>query len=115
MSLSSRSLWITLSLSLLACGFPKSGAAPGPVSPATLEAAKSRWPDASEASLDAGRSLFLARCNGCHSYPDLASIPEAKWPSIMDEMAPKAKLNPEQKDVVLHYVTVARVDQTGAK
>jgi len=98
-------------LGLLAAGciFPKAAPVPGPVSPADVDRGRYRWPDVDRASLSAGRDLFAARCNGCHDYPALTSIPEADWPPIVEKMARKAKLSREQGQLVLRFVLVARV------
>jgi mono/diheme cytochrome c family protein len=97
------------SLFALGCGFPKTTSAPPPpVSPADATGATARWPEATPDRLAAGRALFVARCNGCHGYPDVASVPEDRWPGIVKEMAPKAKLSPAEGDDVLHFVLAAR-------
>lgn len=100
--------WLLVFAALSACGFPKSAAAPGAVSPAEVSAATSKWPDATEAQLTTGRDTFIARCNHCHGYPDLASVSEGDWPGILDRMAKKASLDATQKEAVLRFVLVAR-------
>jgi mono/diheme cytochrome c family protein len=90
------------------CGFPKSAAAPGPVTPAETSAATARWPDATQASLEQGRSLFLAHCNACHSYPDVTAVPDERWPGILDKMGQNAKLDAEQTKLVLRFIQAAR-------
>jgi mono/diheme cytochrome c family protein len=98
-------LSVTFLLALASgCGFPKSGPAPQPVTPATVEAARTRWPDASEAQLAAGRELFLAKCNSCHSYPDLHAVTDDKWPETVKRMGEKAKLDAAQTESVLRFV-----------
>jgi hypothetical protein len=55
----------------------------------------------------------LAKCNGCHGYPELAAIPEARWPSIVERMAHKAGLAAQQGEAVLHYVVASRAERAG--
>ncbi len=99
---------LVLFAALSACGFPKTAAAPGAVSPAEVSAATTKWPDASEAQLTTGREAFVARCNHCHGYPDLASVPDDKWPAVMDRMGKNASLDAAQKEAVLRFILVAR-------
>jgi cytochrome c5 len=90
------------------CGFPPTAEAPGPLSPADVAAARTRWPDSSPEALETGRGLFVAKCNRCHGYPDIPKIATDDWPKIIDRMGNKASLSPPEKDAVLHFVlTVA--------
>ena len=100
-------IWMLL-LAMTACGFPKTGAVPGALSPAQVTAATGRWPDATQPQLEMGRSLFIARCNHCHGYPDIDSIGEDRWPGIMDRMGKNASLDASQRDAVLHFVLASR-------
>lgn len=109
-----RSLLLLLSLMAVACGFPKSGPVPGPVSPTSAASAATKWPGTTEQSLEAGRTTFTAKCNACHSHPDVKAISEEKWPGILDEMAKKADLTPAQKSDVLHFVITARSEGAAA-
>ena len=99
-------------VALTACGFPKTGAAPAPLSPAQVAIAVAKSPATAEPSLSTGRDLFIAKCNGCHGYPDLGSIAEERWPDVMKRMAGKAHLDGSQGDDVLHFVLAARIEPT---
>ena len=86
--------------------------------PAALSAdsatkAATRWPGVTPAALSHGHDLFVAKCNGCHGYPDLGAIPDERWPHIVEKMAKKSDLGPEDGDAVLHYVLASRSEQTG--
>lgn len=94
--------------------YPKAAPAPGAMSPASVEWAAAKWPGETEASLKAGRDLFLANCNKCHGYPDLVANSEEDWPSDVKRMASKADLTPENGDQILHYVLAARNEQVNA-
>jgi len=91
--------------------YPKAGPPPGALSAGGVTSASTRWPGATESSLSAGRDLFLAKCNACHDYPDLAAISDERWPHILDKMARKADLAAEQRDAVLHFVLASRSEQ----
>lgn len=114
--------WLPLSLPLALLGaaliagcYPKAAPAPGAMSPASVEWAAAKWPGETEASLKAGRELFLANCNKCHGYPDLLANSEEDWPSDVKRMASKSDLTPENGDQILHYVLTARNEQASAK
>jgi hypothetical protein len=94
------------------CAFPPAGSLPPPVTAADADAAKARFPDASEGSLNAGRALFASRCNGCHHYPDVSKIEDARWPEILSRMGKKASLDDAQTRAVLSFILVARSEPT---
>jgi hypothetical protein len=81
---------------------------PDPVSAADVSAAISKWPDATEASLTAGRDLFVEHCNKCHGYPAMTAVPDEKWPETIQAMGKKAHLGAEDEQNVLHFVLMAR-------
>ncbi len=99
-------------LAAAAC-YPKAGAAPPPVSEQAAAHAAAVWPGVTPERLAAGHDLFLARCNSCHDYPDLTAIPEENVPRIVERMAHKARLNPDQQDEVLKFVLASRSQQLG--
>lgn len=90
-----------------ACG-PKAGAAPGPLSMASAELARSRWPDASLESLEQGRQLFLTNCHRCHSYPDRTAYTAEEWPALVRRMGRKAHLSDAEATLVLRFVLTDR-------
>jgi mono/diheme cytochrome c family protein len=94
--------------SWVGCAFPPAGDLPPPVTAADADSAKARFPDSSESSLNAGHDLFASRCNGCHRYPDIAKIDDARWPEILSRMGKKANLDDAQAHSVFSFVLVAR-------
>ena len=105
-----------LALSATGCfWYPKGAAAPPPISAGGVSAASARWPGTTTESLAAGRDLFLAKCNNCHDYPDLASVSEDKWPGTIEKMGKKADLGNEQREQVLHFVLAARSEGSAPK
>jgi hypothetical protein len=93
--------------------YPKAGPAPAALSADSVARASTRWPGVTASSLSAGRDHFVAKCNGCHDYPDLAAIPDGRWPDIVERMAKKAQLGAEERDAVLHFVLAARSERAG--
>jgi len=56
---------------------------------------------------ETGRTLYGAKCHGCHRlYPPNRVAPE-KWPALMEKMAVKAKLTPEEQQAILSYLLSA--------
>lgn len=51
-----------------------------------------------------GEALYAASCGKCHDLKDPSRYTVAEWRPIMESMAPKARLNMEQKTDVLTYV-----------
>jgi hypothetical protein len=103
-------LWVSLvaAAPLTAGCYPKTAAAPGALSAESVTRASTRWPGVTASSLSTGHDLFIAKCNGCHGYPDLTAIPDEDWPGILEKMAKKADLGAEERDAVLHYVLTSR-------
>ena len=105
---------LTVASALLACAslftacYPKSADAPAAISPASVSYAAEKWPGVTEASLSSGREAFLAKCNGCHGYPDLMAISDDKWPSIVERMGSKSDLDEAKTKDVLHFVLASK-------
>jgi mono/diheme cytochrome c family protein len=66
---------------------------------------------APEPSFEPGRVLYAAKCGGCHRLRSPSKIDPRKWPSILDKMAVKAKLTPEQKLPIDAYVSSLAPDR----
>ena len=102
-----------LSIGALSGCFPKAGPLPGPLPSESIVRAQSRWPAATEESLEKGRGLFATYCDNCHHYPDLREYSETKWPEIVRRMSKKSGISPDDSERVLHFVLAARADLTG--
>ena len=72
--------------------------------PEQIRWAGTRWPGATEASLEEGRRLYVARCGGCHNLYPPAEVPPGRWPEIVRKMSPQARLTPEQEVGILRYL-----------
>ena len=99
---------------LLACS-PKtskstaSTVAPGPSgssepTEAQLTAAKTKFPDVTMETLKKGQTIYFGPCTRCHGDKGIERRDEKEWSSVLDDMAPKAKLSPEEKDAVWKYI-----------
>ncbi len=66
------------------------------------------WPGISVADLEAGRSRYVARCTSCHRARSPARYPPDRWGAHLDKMAERARLSPDDRDLILRYlVTLA--------
>jgi mono/diheme cytochrome c family protein len=73
---------------------PKTAATPATAAPAT----------ASKASLEAGHTVYTAKCGRCHALKEVSNYTAERWVPIMKSMAPKARLSEEETTQVLAYV-----------
>ena|SRR6185312_7658208 len=97
---------------LLSAGcFPKVAAVPPALSASSVTRASARWPGVTPEALAMGRDRFVAKCNGCHGYPDLRAIAEERWPGLVAEMGKKANLGDAERDAVLHFILASRQEQ----
>ena len=73
-----------------------------------LRIANKRWPDATKASLTAGQVIYTTKCTQCHGIKSIQNRTEAEWIHEIDDMSPKAKLTPEEKETLSRYLLSAR-------
>lgn len=90
---------------VLAIGCGASGAA---VTPAMVDAAKKRSPDATEATLERGRAAFVKKCKECHTLPDPKSQTAEAWPKLVEKMGKMADLDEAARQDVLSYLLAVR-------
>jgi cytochrome c5 len=57
-----------------------------------------------ENDIAAGHQIFDQNCGKCHRIYTPQEFKEKRWVRIIDEMAPKARLNDNEKQKVLAYV-----------
>jgi mono/diheme cytochrome c family protein len=57
-----------------------------------------------ENDIAAGHQIFDQNCGKCHRIFTPQEFKEKRWVRIIDEMAPKARLNDNEKQKVLAYV-----------
>ncbi len=54
--------------------------------------------------VDAGRKVYVAKCAKCHKFYDPKNYSEADWRRWMDSMSRKAKLKPDQDELLRRYL-----------
>lgn len=52
-----------------------------------------------------GRALYVANCSSCHALYLPEKFTKAEWIKSIDQMAPKAKITDQEKQLILAYVT----------
>jgi mono/diheme cytochrome c family protein len=82
------------------------GTNPPVVTPAMARASSS--PTVAMAQLQQGRTLFGSRCIECHTLPPITAHTASEWPHLINEMAARANLKPNEREAVLAYVLAAR-------
>jgi hypothetical protein len=91
-----------LAVGLSACHLPRP-AAPAPPEPPAGGAARF-----SGVELESARQLYVAKCARCHKFYDPAKYPDQEWRGWMDKMSRKARLEPEQKELLVRYLDLYR-------
>ena len=72
--------------------------------PTDAERAQAHFPEASLATLEAGRSAYVARCSGCHALFLPQSHSAAEWPKRVEEMEREAKLKPGERALIAQFL-----------
>ena len=62
----------------------------------------------------AARMVFIAKCTRCHKFHDPANYSEADWNKWFTKMSKKAKLEPNQKELLSRYLEVFRASATNS-
>jgi hypothetical protein len=62
----------------------------------------------SEADTAAGRTAYLNKCARCHKFHDPASYNDADWQKWFSKMSRKARLNPEDHELLSKYLGAFR-------
>lgn len=108
--------WRRLALTAALC-LPACAGTPIPAAtPADVQRAASDRPETTLSELERGRELYLGRCSACHQPVAPANIPAAEWPEHVSEMRVRARLAPEEEQLILLYlVTVSERPATAAQ
>ena len=102
-----RRLGLALALGALSGLAACAGQIPRPTSLQAQWAAQ-RWPAATPEALDQGRTIYIAKCSGCHTLRLPSVYAEERWPAILDKMQKRAKITDEQKEEILHFVLTVK-------
>lgn len=62
------------------------------------------FPDATVASLEAGRQAYAQRCSGCHALHLPTEKRADQWPAIVGEMQKDAHLKPGEQQLIERYL-----------
>lgn len=54
--------------------------------------------------IDEGKVIFTGNCGKCHKLPPTEKFNNVQWTKIMKRMAPKAKLNEQDAELVRAFV-----------
>lgn len=74
------------------------------VSDADITRAQTSDPEVTRAALERGRSLYLARCSGCHQPFAPGSRNVSEWEVEVEEMRTLAGLAPDEEQLILSYL-----------
>lgn len=51
-----------------------------------------------------GEEIYRTKCTRCHGVPETSEYSSNRWDRIINEMAPKARLDATEKNAVMVYV-----------
>lgn len=87
---------LVITLVIVACS-PK-------VAPTTTKTEQTQPATADDATIAAGKTLYINRCGTCHGLKKVENYSVDQWARIMRSMAPKAKLTDDETKQVTAYV-----------
>jgi hypothetical protein len=59
-----------------------------------------------------GEELYYNKCGGCHRLHSKTEFTDEKWKSEVEEMSKKAKLNEDEKRMLIEYLTNNNLPRT---
>jgi len=69
----------------------------------------------SEQEIASARKLYVAKCAKCHKFHNPANYADEEWRTWMRKMSRKAKLKPEQDELLSRYLDTFRTPGGGEK
>jgi cytochrome c5 len=87
---------------------PRSTSAKAPPPPKRTPGKQGPAQQPDRATIAAGQKLFFARCAKCHAAPKLSKYSTEQWPRIVQKMAKRSGLKPDQQQAVLAYILATR-------
>jgi mono/diheme cytochrome c family protein len=104
--------WRLVNPVLLLLGFANCAGLPHP-SHLDVARAQQRYPDATLASLESGRTTYAQRCAGCHSLRSPQSYQAGEWEKHLEKMAGEAGLSFGERQLVAEFlITMSAGSQT---
>jgi len=92
-----------------ACGFALFGCAAAAVLPAPTpvdaERISARFPKATLAELENGRSLYSKRCSSCHELFEPSRFSGERWKKELSHMRDRAGLRGSEEQLILQYLS----------
>lgn len=76
-----------------------------------LTAIQQKKQNVSMENLKNGYSIYTGACTNCHGAKSIYSRSIDKWPSIIDDMSKKSKLNDQQKEDLTNYIFAIKATQ----
>lgn len=76
-----------------------------------LQAIKQKYPETTAQNLANGHELYIGTCTDCHRKKNIFAYSESRWKEIVDDMAPRSKLNVQQTDDLYKYVLSMKATQ----
>jgi hypothetical protein len=76
-----------------------------------LQAIKQKYPETTAQNLTNGHELYIGTCTDCHRKKNIFAYSESRWKEIVDDMAPRSKLNAQQTDDLYKYVLSMKATQ----
>ncbi|MGE0869981.1 MAG: hypothetical protein AB7P03_15550 [Kofleriaceae bacterium] len=58
------------------------------------------------AQLQEGRGLMIRKCSGCHRTPLPSDHTAHEWPTMLDEMSERSKLDARERQLIEQYFVV---------
>ena len=101
---------LALALIVIACKSKKTtvSSSKETVTDAQLTAVKARFPDATKEELQKGYSVYTGACTRCHGVKPVTGYTEEKLLGIVDVMAKKADITPEEKQALIRFAVGVR-------
>lgn len=66
--------------------------------------AAAKYPGASLASLQKGKTMYEENCSKCHGLKSPTAYNEEQWGKHVKRMAPKARIDKPTEDLILQYL-----------
>ncbi|MCE3259266.1 MAG: hypothetical protein K0S12_907 [Bacteroidetes bacterium] len=83
------------------------------ISQKQTEIAKNRWSESNLQALANGKQIYTQKCTECHKAFVIEKFSEKKWNHEIDDMSPKAKLTPEEKQHLTYFLLSYREMKAG--
>ena len=80
----------------------------GSATPPVLDPSSARGAGLSEQDVAGGNALYITKCARCHKFYHPADYSDVDWQNWMTKMSRKAKLDPDQDQLLRRYLGAFR-------